>query len=155
MLTIISQNEYPIKIKYLITNDQLYYSDKKFLNEINIISTDILENLLNIIKNYGKLKLYNIQMNVIIDLLIKLILNTNINNDNVYTLINNLIIFLKKNINKIDNPNGTNTNNSNNNNNTLIIENIYNYLTNYNKYINKLYKKRYNEILMKLNEILI
>lgn len=53
MLCCCAQETYPYQLQNIVSNDKLYGSDPKFINEVNEIATGVVEDLLVMLKTYG------------------------------------------------------------------------------------------------------
>jgi hypothetical protein len=54
MLCCSAQETYPYQLQNVISNDQLYGSDSKFINEINELATGVLEEVLQILQGMSE-----------------------------------------------------------------------------------------------------
>ncbi|CRK98610.1 CLUMA_CG011946, isoform A [Clunio marinus] len=83
-----AQGSYPYHFHNVVSNDQLYGSDPKFINEINEISTEIVDELLVIMKSYSdKVKL---QSSISLELFERVSVKADLNDDKIFQLALNL-----------------------------------------------------------------
>lgn len=102
MLTAAAQDSYPYHIPNVISNDELYGSDPKFINEINVICSQIVELILIELKTLGDAQQQRTQSLLSLDLFLRVVLNANVAIDKVQQLAINLWILAMKNKNLVD-----------------------------------------------------
>lgn len=104
-LTWCAQETYPIHLQNVVSNDKLYGGDPKFIGEINEISTEIVETLLEILQNLSdKPKLTS---NVALEFFERIALKADLTDDKVFQLAVNLWNLSLKNRQVIDLKNHT------------------------------------------------
>lgn len=80
----------------MVSNLDLYGRDKKFINEINAICSQIVEDILVILKNYGDSGFLKIQCTVALELVVKLMQYSDLTEPAIFTLVNNLWVLGSK-----------------------------------------------------------
>lgn len=102
MLTTSAQDSYPYHIPYLISNDELYGSDPKFLSEINLICSQIAELILIELKLLGDAQQWKAQSSLSLELFVRVAFNANVSVDKVQQLAINLWNLAMKNKTMLD-----------------------------------------------------
>lgn len=102
MLTISAQDSYPYHIPNLISNDELYGSDPKFIAEINVICSQIVELILVELKALGDTQQLRAQSALSLDLFLRVVLNSNVSVEKVQQLAINLWNLAMKNKTLVD-----------------------------------------------------
>lgn len=88
MLCCCAQDTYPYHLQNVVSNDQLYGADPKFINEINEIATTIVDELLGLLKTYSdKVKL---QCSIALELFERVATKADLNDDKIFQLAVNL-----------------------------------------------------------------
>lgn len=88
MLCWCAQDVYPYHLLNVVSNDQLYGADPKFINEINEIATGIAEELLVILKTFSdKVKL---QCSIAIELFERVATKADLRDEKIFQLALNL-----------------------------------------------------------------
>ena len=88
MLCCCAQDVYPYHLHNVVSNDQLYGADPKFINEINEIATGIVEELLVTLKTYSdKVKL---QCSIALELFERVATKADLTDDKIFQLSLNL-----------------------------------------------------------------
>ena len=88
MLCSCSQDTYPYHLQNVISNDQLYGADVKFINEINEISTGLLSDLLQELQRMSERPKQQCQM--ALDLFERVAMKSDLCDDKMFTLAVNL-----------------------------------------------------------------
>lgn len=101
MLCYCSQDTYPYHLQNVISNDQLYGADKKFINEINEISTDLLNDLLQTLQKLSPDRL-KLQCQIALDLFERVATKADLCDDRMFSLAVNLWNLSIKNRHMID-----------------------------------------------------
>lgn len=102
MLLISAQDKYPYHIPNVISNDELYGSDPKFIGEIHSMCSQISELILVQLKLLGDNNNLRAQCTLALDLFLKLVLNANIGNEQMFSLSINLWNLAMKNRKLLD-----------------------------------------------------
>lgn len=102
MLTISAQDSYPYHIPNLISNDELYGSDPKFIAEINVICSQIIELILIELKTLGDSQQLRAQCSLSLELFLRVVLNSNVSVEKVQQLAINLWNLAMKNKTLLD-----------------------------------------------------
>lgn len=102
MLTTAAQDSYPYHIPNLISNDELYGSDPKFLTEINIICSQIVDLILVELKSLGDSQQLKSQSLLSLDLFLRVMFSADVSVDKVQQLAINLWNLAMKNKNQVD-----------------------------------------------------
>lgn len=97
-----SREKYPYHIPNVISNDELYGSDPKFINEVHSMCSQIIEKILIQLKFLGNNNNMKAQCNYSLDLFIKLALHANIAVERTFLLTLNLWNLAMKNRKFID-----------------------------------------------------
>lgn len=88
MLCWCAQDSYPYHLQNVVSNDQLYGADPKFINEINEIATGIVEDMLEILKvTSDKTKL---QCLIALELFERVATKADLHDDKIFQLALNL-----------------------------------------------------------------
>ena len=101
-LSVVAQEVYPYHVDNLISNDQLYGSDPKFINEINSICSDVVDVLLGHLKQYGDKNQMRAQCSIAMELFLKVALTADLQDDKLFLLAGNLWNLVIKNRNSVD-----------------------------------------------------
>lgn len=102
MLLVASRDKYPYHIPNIISNDELYGSDPKFLIELHSMCSRIVESMLIQLKQLGDQNNYKAQSSLALDLFERIALNGNLFNEKIFTLCINLWNLAMKNRKLID-----------------------------------------------------
>lgn len=97
-----AREKYPYHIQNVISNDELYGSDPKFLNEVHSMCSQIIESTLFQLKLLGNGNNLKSQCQYALDLFLKLALHANIAVERTFTLTLNLWNLAMKNRKMID-----------------------------------------------------
>jgi hypothetical protein len=100
MLCCCAQEIYPYQLQNVISNDQLYGSDLKFINEINEIATGVLEELLQILQRMSERPKFQCQ--TALDLFERVALKADLCDDKLFELAVKLWNLSMKNRHAID-----------------------------------------------------
>ncbi|XP_062553842.1 VPS35 endosomal protein sorting factor-like [Armigeres subalbatus] len=101
-LSVAAQEVYPYHIVNVISNDELYGSDPKFLAEIHTISCEVCDELLQILKQLLESNAIRQQSQLALDLFLKIITGADLTVDRMFTLTYNLWNLAVKNRNALD-----------------------------------------------------
>lgn len=102
MLLASTRQKYPYHIPNVISNDELYGSDPKFINEVHSMSSKIVESILYQLKLLGNGYNLKAQCQYALDLFMKLALHANVTVERTFTLTLNLWNLAMKNRKLID-----------------------------------------------------
>ncbi|KAL5273537.1 C16orf62 family protein [Megaselia abdita] len=91
-----SLDEFPYSIPNVVSNLDLYGRDKKFINEINAICSQIVEDILVMLKNYGDSGFLKMQCSVALELVVKLMQYSDLTEPTILQLVNNLWVLASK-----------------------------------------------------------
>lgn len=97
-----AREKYPYHIPNVISNDELYGSDPKFINEVHTMCSQIIESILIQLKLLGSSNNLKAQCQYALDLFLKLALHANIAVERTFTLTLNLWNLAMKNRKYID-----------------------------------------------------
>lgn len=97
-----AREKYPYHIPNVISNDELYGSDPKFINEVHSMCSQIVETILIQLKLLGNSSNLKAQCQYALDLYLKLALHANIAIERTFTLTLNLWNLAMKNRRLID-----------------------------------------------------
>lgn len=86
-LCYLAQDTYPYQIQNVISNNQLYGNDVKFVNEIDELASNILNELLKIIKETKQEKL---QSQIALELFERIVTKADLCEDKIFSLAINL-----------------------------------------------------------------
>lgn len=101
-LIVTGQEKYPYHVLNVISNDELYGSDVKFLNEIHSICSQIVELILIQFKQLGDNNNLRSQSILSLDLFEKIVFYGNLKNEKIFLLCTNLWNLSMKNRKFID-----------------------------------------------------
>lgn len=101
-LSVAAQEVYPYHIVNVISNDELYGSDPKFLAEIHVISCEVCDEVLQILKQLLESNAIRQQSQLSLDLFLKIITGADLTVDRMFTLTYNLWNLAAKNRNTLD-----------------------------------------------------
>lgn len=90
MLLVTARDKYPYHIPSVISNDELYGSDPKFIAEVHTMCSQLIESILAQLKQLADHNNLRAQSSHSLDLFQKLVLNANISNEKMFTLSINL-----------------------------------------------------------------
>lgn len=83
-----AQETYPYHLQNVVSNDQLYGADPKFINEVNEIATGVVEDLLIMLQTFGdKVKL---QCSIALELFERIATKGDLRDDKIFQLSLNL-----------------------------------------------------------------
>lgn len=85
-----AREKYPYHIPNVISNDELYGSDPKFINEVHSMCSQNVESILIQLKLFGNGNNVKAQCQYALDLFLKLALHANISTERTFTLTLNL-----------------------------------------------------------------
>lgn len=97
-----AREKYPYHIPNVISNDELYGSDPKFINEVHSMCSNIVESILFQLKLLGNNSNLKAQCQYALELFLKLALHANISVERTFTLTINLWNLAMKNRKLID-----------------------------------------------------
>lgn len=97
-----AREKYPYHIPDVISNDELYGSDPKFVNEVHSMGSNIVEAILYQLKMLGNNNNLKAQCQYALDLFLKLALHANIGVERTFTLTLNLWNLAMKNRRLVD-----------------------------------------------------
>ncbi|XP_055614690.1 VPS35 endosomal protein sorting factor-like [Uranotaenia lowii] len=101
-LSVATQEVYPYHIVNVISNDELYGSDPKFLAEINNIACEVCDQILQSLKQLLETNAIRQQSQLALDLFLKIITGADLTVDRMYTLTYNLWNLAVKNRSVLD-----------------------------------------------------
>lgn len=101
-LSVVAQEVYPYHIQNLISNDQLYGSDPKFINEINNICSQVVDEVLAQLKQYGEQSQIKAQCAIALELFSRVAVTADLQDDKLFMLAGNLWNLVIKNRNAVD-----------------------------------------------------
>lgn len=90
-----AQEVYPYHLQHVVSNDQLYGSDPKFINEVNVICSQIVEELLEMLKELADRP--NVQSHVALELFTRVATMSDLTDDKLFILAVNLWNLVVKN----------------------------------------------------------
>lgn len=90
MLLVAGRDKYPYHIPSVISNDELYGSDPKFIAEVHQMCSQLIESILVQLKQLADNNNLRAQSALSLDLFQKLVLNANIANEKMFSLSINL-----------------------------------------------------------------
>ncbi|GJQ78307.1 hypothetical protein Trydic_g22145 [Trypoxylus dichotomus] len=93
VLSTMAQESYPYHVDKVESNDTLYGSDPKFIQEINKMCSVILSELLSQLKRLGSCRK---QFSLVLELLIKVAVNADLQDSGILSLMSNLMQLIKK-----------------------------------------------------------
>lgn len=100
MLCTCAQNCYPYHLQNVVSNDKLYGADPKFVNEINELATEVVEELLAKMKQLSDKA--NLQSSIALDLFERIATRADLQDDKVFQLALNLWNLSIKNRNSLE-----------------------------------------------------
>lgn len=86
MLSTMGQESFPYHIENLVSNDGVYGSDPKFINEVNNLLSQIVDELLVILKQFGDLNMIKNQCCVALELFGRVATKSDLNDDKLFVL---------------------------------------------------------------------
>lgn len=89
ILCYFAQETYPYHLQNVISNDQLYGNDPKFVNEINELATGVLNDLLIMLQAMGN-ETPKLQSIISLELFERVATKADLTDDKMFTLANNL-----------------------------------------------------------------
>lgn len=89
-LCVAAQDSYPYHIQGVVSNDELYGSDPKFIAEINAMCGRVVDQLLIQLKGLGDQQLVRAQTSLALDLFIRVVCHGDISKEKMYQLAGNL-----------------------------------------------------------------
>lgn len=95
-----AQEVYPYHLQHVVSNDQLYGSDPKFINEVNEICSQIVEELLEMLKELADRP--NVQCHVALELFTRVATMSDLTDDKLFILAVNLWNLVVKNRKSFD-----------------------------------------------------
>ncbi|XP_058453184.1 VPS35 endosomal protein sorting factor-like isoform X2 [Malaya genurostris] len=101
-LSVAAQDVYPYHIVNVISNDELYGSDPKFLAEVNSLSCEVCDQVLQILKQLLESNNIRQQSQLALELFLKIITGADLSVDRMFTLSFNLWNLAAKNRNTLD-----------------------------------------------------
>ncbi|KRT85255.1 hypothetical protein AMK59_2595 [Oryctes borbonicus] len=93
LLSTMAQELYPYHVDKVESNDTLYGSDPKFIQEINKMCSVILGELLSQLKRLGSCRR---QFTLVLELLVKVAINADLEDGGILSLTSNLMQLIKK-----------------------------------------------------------
>lgn len=102
MLSVSSQEIYPYHIPNVVSNDELYGSDPKFLAEINSICSEIVDQILINLKFLGDANQLRIQSTLSLELFTRIVGQSDVRNDKMFGLAVNLWNLAVRNRNSLE-----------------------------------------------------
>lgn len=102
MLSVCSQEFYPYHITNVVSNDELYGSDNKFIAEINTMSSQVVDQILHQLKAYGDGNQLRFQSSLALELFVKMVYNADVSKDKMFVLVGNLWNLAMKNRSSLD-----------------------------------------------------
>lgn len=102
MLTVSAQDVYPYHIPNVISNDELYGSDPKFIAEINAMCSQIVDQMLVQLKSLGDAQQFRSQASLAIELFVKIVCTADVSKEKMFTLAGNLWNLAMKNRGTLD-----------------------------------------------------
>ncbi|XP_039446125.1 VPS35 endosomal protein sorting factor-like [Culex pipiens pallens] len=101
-LSVASQEIYPYHIVNVISNDELYGSDPKFLAEVNGLSCEVCDQVLQILKQLLESNAIRAQSQLALELFLKIVTGADLTVERMYTLTYNLWNLAVKNRSALD-----------------------------------------------------
>lgn len=101
-LNVAAQDNYPYHIAGVISNDELYGSDPKFIAEINTLCGHVVDQLLVQLKALGDVQQQRAQANLAVDLFVRVVCTADIGKEKIYQLAGNLWNLAMKNRSSLD-----------------------------------------------------
>lgn len=89
-LCVAAQDTYPYHIDGVVSNDELYGSDPKFIAEINAMCGRVVDQLLIQLKGLGDQQLVRAQTTLALDLFVRVVCHGDISKEKMYQLACNL-----------------------------------------------------------------
>lgn len=102
MLSVCAQEFYPYHISNVVSNDELYGSDAKFIGEINTMSSQVVDQILHQLKAYGDGNQLRFQSSLALELFVKIVYNADVSKDKMFVLVGNLWNLAMKNRSSLD-----------------------------------------------------
>ena len=102
MLTVAAQEVYPYHIPNIVSNDELYGSDPKFLTEIDSICSQVVDQILLQLKLLGDANQIRSQCNLALDLFVKIVYSSDVGKEKMFTMASNLWSLAMKNRSSLD-----------------------------------------------------
>lgn len=102
MLSVCAQEYYPYHIPNVVSNDELYGSDAKFIAEINSMSSQVVDQILVQLKAYGDGNQLRFQSSLALELFVKIVFNADVSKDKMFVLAGNLWNLAMKNRSLLD-----------------------------------------------------
>lgn len=102
MLTVAVRETYPYHVSNLVSNDELYGSDPKFIAEINVLCTQVVDLILLHLKHLGENNQLVEQCTLSLELFERIVFNSNISKDKMFPLSINLWNLAMKNAKLFD-----------------------------------------------------
>jgi hypothetical protein len=102
MLSIAAQESYPYHIPNVISNDDLYGMDPKFIGEINALCSQVTDLVLIQLKYFGVTHQPRLQGTLTLDLFIRIITSASLQSEKTFTLAVNLWNLALKNRQSMD-----------------------------------------------------
>lgn len=102
MLTVCAQDVYPYHIPNLVSNDELYGSDPKFIAEINSMCSQVVDQILVQLKSLGDGQQFRSQATIAIELFVKIVCTADVSKEKMFTLAGNLWNLAMKNRSALD-----------------------------------------------------
>uniref|UniRef100_A0A1B0GED4 VPS35 endosomal protein sorting factor-like n=1 Tax=Glossina morsitans morsitans TaxID=37546 RepID=A0A1B0GED4_GLOMM len=96
MLYVQSLENFPYHITGVISNDELYGRDPKFLNEVNNLCVYVVEKILQHLKQLGAEQQYKMQTILSLELMLRIIRYANLNKEQTFQLALNLWLLARK-----------------------------------------------------------
>lgn len=97
MLTISAQEIYPYHISNIVSNDELYGSDSKFIVEIDLMCSQVVDQILMQLKSLGDTGQLRQQCQLTLELFVKIVYNADVSKEKMFGLAVNLWSLAMKN----------------------------------------------------------
>lgn len=102
LLTAAAQESYPYHIPNVVSNDQLYGSDSKFIAEIDALCSQCVDLMLVQLKQLGDSGNLRLQSNLALDLFGKIVYKADVSKEKMFGLAGNLWSLAMKNKSSLD-----------------------------------------------------
>ncbi|XP_037942668.1 VPS35 endosomal protein sorting factor-like [Teleopsis dalmanni] len=96
LLYVQSLEEFPYHIPNVISNDELYGNDPKFVNEVNIMCSQVVEYILNNLKSLGAAQQFRTQATLALELFLRIIRFADLSKEKTFQLAINLWLLAVK-----------------------------------------------------------
>ncbi|XP_055679192.1 VPS35 endosomal protein sorting factor-like [Lutzomyia longipalpis] len=102
MLSTAAQESYPYHIPGIVSNDELYGSDGKFIAEVDVLCSKVADQILINLKALADKGQLRIQSNLALELFVRIVRSTDLTRDKQYTLAVNLWNLVTRNKAQLD-----------------------------------------------------